>query len=149
MDPEGSWNGSVFTLIVPDTEPHFLYSISTVGWYFTNCSRLLDYHSSFTIPNGSDIIFVLNPVYFFLIPHLPKSAQNTLDGYKHIVSLSQGVSETYQYDVHGGELYIGIGEPQCPVTLAATATATSCPTAKTVTVTSTAASMFRSHGHAD
>jgi hypothetical protein len=70
MDTEGSWNGSVFTLVVSDTEPHFFYSVSTDGWYRLNCTRLLDYHSSFTIPNGSDIIFALNPVNPYFLAQL-------------------------------------------------------------------------------
>jgi len=62
MDTEGSWNGSVFSLVVSDAQPHFFYSVSMDGWYLKNCTRLLEYHSTFTIPNGSDVVFVLNPV---------------------------------------------------------------------------------------
>jgi len=53
-----------------------------------------------------------------------------------MVSNSSGVTETYPYDVHGGELYIGIGEPQCPVTVGAPTTCQSLATT-TVTVTRT------------
>lgn len=62
MDPQGTWNGSTFTVIVGDTKPHFFYSVSPPGWYYKNCTRLLEYKAAFTIPNGSDIVFALNPV---------------------------------------------------------------------------------------
>jgi hypothetical protein len=104
------------------------------GWYRLNCTRLLDYHSSFTIPNGSDIIFALNPVNPFFLSHLQKSNETNLDGYKQKISLANGVVETYPYDVHGGELYIGIGEPQCPVTVGVPVP-TTCQSLATVTVT--------------
>ena len=78
MDPEGAWNGSVFTLVVTDTQPHFFYSISMDGWYLKNCSKLLEYHSSFTIPDGSDVIFALNPVNPILIVQLTKVIRRQL-----------------------------------------------------------------------
>jgi len=62
MDTEGSWNGTVVTLVVTDDKPHFFYSVSMPGWYLKNCTRLLEYPSSFTIPTGSDVVFALNPV---------------------------------------------------------------------------------------
>ena len=58
-----------------------------------------------------------------------------------MIGNSSGIAETYPYDVHGGELYIGFGEPQCPVTLAAPTTCRSLATT-TVTRTPTASSVF-------
>jgi len=40
------------------------------------------------------------------------TSQTSLDGYRHIVNLSANVQETYQYDPHGGELFVGLGAPQ-------------------------------------
>jgi len=51
-----------------------------------------------------------------------------------MVSLASGVVETYPYNVHGGELYIAIGEPQCPVTVGVP---TTCRSLATTTVTLT------------
>ena len=79
--------------------------------------------------------------YPLFLSNLQKSSETNLNGYKQMVSRASGVAETYPYDVHGGELYIGIGEPQCPVTIGATTTSLSL-VKTTVTLTPSGSSSF-------
>jgi hypothetical protein len=69
IDTQGSWNGSVFTVTVSDSNPHFLYAVAIAGPALNNCSKLAEYRSDFTIPLGSDVIFALNPVLLCILPH--------------------------------------------------------------------------------
>lgn len=39
-------------------------------------------------------------------PGLQKTSEKSLDGYRNTISLSSDVAETYQYDPHGGKLFI-------------------------------------------
>lgn len=60
MDPEGSWNGSTYTITVVDSKPRFFYTVD--AWFWRNCSQLGDWDSWGQFPAGVDVVFALNPV---------------------------------------------------------------------------------------
>ena len=87
-----------------------------VGWYLNDCSQLRVYHSVFTIPTGFDVIFALNPIHpLSIFTYIAKDSANSFEGYRHIVSLSSHIQETYIYNPHNGQLFVNIGTSQCPV----------------------------------
>jgi hypothetical protein len=60
IDPAGSWNGTTFTYIVNDTNPHFFYSVSS--FYSSNCSYLGYWSTYYSFSSQQDVLFALNPV---------------------------------------------------------------------------------------
>ena len=62
MDPEGTSNGSSFTITVSDSNPHFYYMVR--DWY-QNCSFFGQWTSIYSLGDNLDILFALNPVLYF------------------------------------------------------------------------------------
>jgi len=60
IDTAGTANGSVFTITVADSEPHFFYM--TTGSYLRACRTIAVWSIFFKYNPEWDIIFALNPV---------------------------------------------------------------------------------------
>lgn len=63
MDPQGTWNGSSFTIRVTDTSPHFFHVWRDV--WLGNCSVIGNWSSRGNFPPDTDVLFALNPVLEF------------------------------------------------------------------------------------
>jgi len=60
MDPQGSWNGSSFTIVVNDTIPRFFHGLTP--WFSRDCSGLASLSGPAAFPETVDELFALNPV---------------------------------------------------------------------------------------
>jgi hypothetical protein len=64
IDPQGTWNGSSFTIIVNDTNPRFFHAITPL--FSTDCPLLGNLSAIAQFPINIDEMFALNPVNPFL-----------------------------------------------------------------------------------
>ena len=60
IDPQGSWDGTAFTITVPDTKSRFYYSFSA---YYAGSCKLLGQYITGAGPQVH-FLFALNPVIF-------------------------------------------------------------------------------------
>jgi len=60
LDPQGTWNGSSFTITVNDTDPHFFHAITPT--FLGNCLLLANLSVIANFPDDVDELFALNPV---------------------------------------------------------------------------------------
>jgi hypothetical protein len=65
MDPQGTWNGSIFTFTVNDSVPHFFHAV-TPG-FVLSCSLLANLSVDAGFPDSVDELFALNPVLQFSV----------------------------------------------------------------------------------
>lgn len=63
IDPQGTWNGTSFTITVNDTVPHFFHAIT--GTFVSNCALMANLSVSAQFPDNVDELFALNPVFAF------------------------------------------------------------------------------------
>jgi hypothetical protein len=103
MDPQGTWNGSSFTITVNDSLPHFFHAITP--WFSTNCALIGNLSTAGEFPANVDEVFALNPVLNFRIPLMRQSDSQTLEGYrKDMITQNNGMS--YKIFPAGGQLFV-------------------------------------------
>src|SRR5438552_10305116 len=55
LDPQGTWNGSSFTITVNDSVPHFFHAITP--WWESDCSHMANLSIQAQFPDTVDELF--------------------------------------------------------------------------------------------